>query len=130
MEIKNIRPHHLMCIEFFVGKGYSDEFTANMHKVIKYLTTDPLLTVTAKADGICTKCPNMIDGACKTRDKVDRYDKAVLESIGALDGDREKYTELRKKVREKIIYSGKRESICGDCEWSELCKIKPCDKTD
>lgn len=124
MEIKNIRPHHLMCIEFFVGKGYSDEFTANMSRIIRSLAIDPLLTVTANADGVCEKCPNMIDGACKTRDKVDRYDKAVLESIGALDGDREKYTELRKKVREKIIYSGKRESICGDCEWSELCKIK------
>lgn len=129
MEIKNIRPHHLVCIEFFVGNGYSDEFTSNMRNVIRTLALDPILTSTAKADGVCAKCPNMIDGVCKTCDKVDRYDREVLKAIEVADGETAKYTELQKKVREKIIYSGKRESICGDCEWSELCKIKPCNKT-
>ena len=32
-----IRPHHLLCMRYFQGCGYSDEFTENMRYVISNL---------------------------------------------------------------------------------------------
>ncbi|HEZ7990826.1 MAG TPA: hypothetical protein RWO66_07705 [Ruminococcus sp.] len=46
-----LRPHHGLCIGFFEGKGYSDEFTANMSAVIEKLqNTDPHVTLTCGFD--------------------------------------------------------------------------------
>lgn len=30
-----IRPHHMLCLQFFEGKGYSSEFKEAMENIIK-----------------------------------------------------------------------------------------------
>ncbi len=34
------RPHHLQCIQNYVGKGYDDEFTAHKTEIIDMLEQD------------------------------------------------------------------------------------------
>ena len=33
-----IRPHHGMCLAFFIGNGYSNEFTAHMQEMLDLFT--------------------------------------------------------------------------------------------
>ena len=42
-----IRPHHGMCLAFFIGNGYSNEFTAHMQEMLELFTkgADVCLTV-------------------------------------------------------------------------------------
>ena len=121
--IYKIRPHHGMCISFFRGEGYSNEFTSHMAKIVSELSADPLVEIISATDKLCKKCPNnMGGGICATEDKVTRYDKGVLDLCGISVGDVMPFSEFSSMVREKIILCGKREEICGDCEWSEICK--------
>lgn len=117
-----LRPHHLLCTEFFRGYGYSDEFSANMSKVISMMNTDdPTVTLTADTDIICRKCPHNKDGICDSCEKVCRYDLAVLELLDIQKGDTAVWSELKRAAREKIIAAKKLSRICVDCQWFYIC---------
>ncbi len=119
-----LRPHHGMCFQFYEGKGYSAEFTDHMGRVIRALSEAPEATVslTVSSDAVCAHCPNRTGGTCQSADKVRRYDEAVLRACGLADGDELAYIDFIASVRTKILKKGLRQSICGDCEWNEICK--------
>lgn len=123
-EIK-LRPHHCLCIGFFEGKGYSDEFTANMTKVIRFLEKEnPVVTLTCGFDEICSCCPNAVSGICGTDDKVQRYDSKLLEFIFASSGDRMLWSDFLSLVRRNIVDEKSVSDVCGDCKWQYICSKK------
>ena len=119
-----LRPHHGMCIAFFKGKGYSEEFTAHMKAIIPKLEDNPLVCIKAHTDELCSRCPHNIKGTCKSYDKVLRYDNEVLKRCGIEDGTIIPYLDFKSTVYDNILLAGKREEVCGDCEWSELCHFE------
>lgn len=82
----NIRAHHGLCIGFFEGKGYSDDFTSNMSKMISLLEENPNVRIIDNTDEICKACPHDCCGVCASAEKVSRYDNAVLELCGIESG--------------------------------------------
>ena len=122
MRTYNIRAHHGMCLYFFRGKGYSGEFVENMSAMKAILQENPKVRLMDSADDICAACPNNQDGVCATVEKVARYDREVLRHCGLSTGDTLPFRELEARVRETILLPGKREEICGDCQWSSLCR--------
>lgn len=125
MSKSKLRPHHLLCLHFFEGKGYSDKFTANMTSVKSALEQlDPWIELVRGSDIICGSCPNNINGVCSSDEKVSRYDKAVLSLCG-IDTDCElSFSRLQSIVLEKIIYPHRLEEVCGDCQWNYICSKK------
>ena len=137
MEKRNLRlrAHHGMCLAFFEGKGYSDAFTARMSAVKSGLEEDPdqMITLVCAADDICSACPNDRVGACISIEKVNRYDRDVLNICGITkkqpalhetepDPIQIPFSEFSRLVRENILdVPGKRRQICGDCQWNEIC---------
>ena len=121
-----LRPHHGMCFQFYEGKGYSEDFTDHMGRVIRECEASPeqKVTLVCSTDFVCSSCPNNINGVCNTEDKVMRYDKAVLEACGLRDGDEIPYSQFIDAVRLQVIASGRRKSICGDCSWDYICSKK------
>ena len=59
MEAYPIRPHHGLCLAFFRGKGYSEEFVENMTRMQKALEANAAVCLTEKTDGICAACPTI-----------------------------------------------------------------------
>lgn len=118
-----VRAHHGMCIAFFQGKGYSNEFTAHMSEMIYKLEENPMICISTETDAICLKCPNNIQGICETESKVAEYDKQVLKRCGLSEGIMIPYAEFKKAVYENILLPSKREDICGNCQWSEICRF-------
>lgn len=120
-----LRPHHGMCLAYFVGEGYSEGFSAHMAQILAGLTPKTTVVLTLETDAICAKCPNNSHSVCNTAEKVLRYDLAVLEQCG-LEADKElafgRFTDL---VQQMILAPGRREKICGDCQWTELCNTQP-----
>lgn len=118
-----LRPHHGMCFLFYEGKGYSEEFTDHMGRVIRVLSENPERSVrlTASADVVCEHCPNNAEGVCETAKKVRRYDEAVLNACRLQDGDVLPYADFSALVQTMILDAGLRRSICGDCEWDGIC---------
>lgn len=123
-EIK-LRAHHGMCLAFFEGKGYSDSFTAHMAQVLERLEQEnPTVEVIATADCICGGCPNLTDGRCEKADLVEHYDKAVLTFCGMAEHSTLPWRAFTVRVAERILSQGKREKICGGCQWSAICAGK------
>ena len=60
MEKKRIpvRPHHGMCLAYFIGKGYSEGFSAHMEKMLHILEKDVPIRLVVSLDEICSACPN------------------------------------------------------------------------
>jgi len=50
-----LRGHHLICLQFFRGEGYSPEFVENLAHVITNATESGALVV-AGADRVCAAC--------------------------------------------------------------------------
>ncbi len=117
-----LRAHHILCIEFFEGKGYSDEFVREMKGIIKKLNTDnPDIVLSAGCDIICKACPNNADGRCADEQKVCGFDQRCMQALGVKCGEKLKYSELRSLAFEKVIYKNEIKHICGGCEWSKIC---------
>lgn len=121
----NLRPHHLLCIAFFKGKGYSDEFVSNMTRIVSALkeNKDIPISLVSGEDDLCAHCPNNQNGICTTEDKSSKYDQLTLTALDIVTNPDSAipYSTLRALADEKIINCGRRENICGDCEWTDLC---------
>lgn len=123
--ILRLRPHHLLCIAFFKGKGYSDEFVSNMTNIVSALkeNKDTPISLVSGEDDLCAHCPNNQNGICTAEDKSSKYDQLTLTALGIDTNSHSAitYSTLRALADEKIINCGNRESVCGDCQWTDLC---------
>ena len=120
MSVYKIRAHHGMCLSFFQGKGYSGDFVENMVRMKAILAENPEIILMDGPDDICAACPNRLTETCA--EKASRYDREVLRRCGLSVGERLPYREFSRKVIETILRPGVRAEICGDCQWSSLCR--------
>ena len=119
-----LRPHHLLCIQKYTGKGYDDAFAAGMDAVIRRLAARPdtAVTLVEGRDDVCAACPHMDGGRCDSEEKVNRLDRAVLESCGFCAGETRSWSALARAAREQVLEKDMFVKVCGCCEWFELCR--------
>ena len=124
----DIRAHHGLCISFFEGKGYSDDFTSNMSKMIALLEENPNVRIIDHTDEICKACPHDRSGVCDSSEKVRKYDNAVMKLCHIESGAKMSWNEFRQLVLKHIILENKLADVCGDCQWYDICvrKQKSC----
>ena len=120
MRVYNLRAHHGMCLYFFRGKGYSGQFVENMGKMKAVLEENPTIRLMDSPDDICAACPNKVTEACA--EKASRDDREVLRRCGLSVGGSLSCEDFSKRVVETILRPGVRGAICGDCQWSGLCR--------
>lgn len=117
-----LRPHHGLCIRFFEGKGYSTEFTGHMEATIKKMQEkESRIILVEDEDEICKKCPNFLADGCRTKEKVKKYDRAVLEMTGLKVGESMTFSKLQERITDRIAGPEKMRNICGDCVWADIC---------
>ena len=110
--IKNIplRPHHGMCLAYFKGEGYSDGFSAHMQEMLDIFQKGAKIQLHADK------------GCCSSFSLVEAYDNAVLELCGLENGQIMEFDDFTDVVQKKILASGKRKEICGNCQWNSICE--------
>ena len=117
-----LRPHHLLCIPHFKGKGYDAAFTANLTAVTALLAAEPhmRITLTCGCDDLCKVCPHNHDGVCDSQEKVTALDRAVLAACPFPLNQPQDWAALSEAVREKILQTVMFQQICASCEWFAL----------
>lgn len=116
-----IRPHHLLCIQAYIGKGYSKEFVENMNLVVNNLKGNKgqTIKIVDTTDDICFKCPNNIGGSrCEHDTKVLSMDAKVIKYLELKAGEYT-YKSLLKRLEQKLtkeIF----QDICSECEWYDM----------
>ncbi len=122
MNLLHLRPHHLLCLRFFEGKGYSEDFVTRMYEVTEQLCDDPVIVLTDGCDDICVACPHREGGVCRFAQKVGLYDSRVLHCLRLKPGDRLRWQELCDQVDERILTPRKLDAICRGCQWISVCR--------
>ncbi len=121
-----LRPHHILCLAHFIGKGYNDLFAENMARIKARLYQNASVRLTSGPDDVCRECPHKLGAACAFGDKPCRFDTRCLELCGLDYGLELPYGMLLNRAYDKIIKSGRLSQVCGSCEWYSLCSgIKP-----
>ena len=125
-----LRPHHLLCLQTFIGRGYSKEFVEHMTLVKKQLTDEPHtpITLVHGADDLCTHCPNCVEGRCIS-EKPAIFDRLVKEKLmackqysGFSSSSDSGSLRLHGIPKELQISDDILVMCCPGCEWKELCK--------
>ena len=113
-----LRPHHLLCTQGYSGKGYDDAFVNNMNDVVSRLREkEPVkIQLIFSTDDLCGSCPNKKGvNLCETNEKVQRFDRKVVEYFG-LEEKEYIYQELIEKIDRKMTPE-MLEDICEGCGW-------------
>ena len=84
MEKKRIpvRPHHGMCLAYFIGKGYSEGFSAHMEKMLHILEQDVSIQLVVSLDEICSA--SGATDVLEADDRVWKLRRNCLESTRVL----------------------------------------------
>lgn len=122
-----LRAHHLLCILTFAGKGYSPEFVARFHSVVRALDQGAPIRIIAGPDDLCACViaeeaePHCHRASVMVRDA--RAARDVGEKLGIVIGpgsvlsfDKETIALMRSWFR-----SGSTRGACVDCPWDEFC---------
>ena len=119
-----LRPHHLLCLQKYTGRGYDGPFTAHMNELVRRLTADPQepVQLTQGRDDVCVACPHLVDGRCASQEKVTHMDRGVLGACGFAYGQVDSWRALAVSAENKIFQTEQFNEICGSCQWIELCR--------
>ena len=121
-----LRPHHLLCLLTYVGKGYSPAFTENYDAIALRLTQGEGVVLVAGPDDICQPLLGEAEPHCH-RDSVVERDRLATRDLEALLGRPLKAgaelslpPHLLDRMREAFARGETREACLG-CEWHSLC---------
>ncbi|MCC5991855.1 MAG: DUF1284 domain-containing protein [Rhodobacteraceae bacterium] len=119
----HFRPHHFLCALGFQGKGYSDDFTANMAQIVAVLRGpdggNTLLEVTHQADHICAPCPHRRGVSCDKATRIAGLDQRHAAALRLKDGDRISWAEAQRRIRAHVP-RGALAQLCKGCQWRDL----------
>jgi hypothetical protein len=118
-----LRGHHLICLHFFRGEGYTREFVANLGKILQRAETGEKIAVSFGADDVCKICPYLKEGKCFYNQEADQeiqvMDSKALNLLSLTVRD----IVLWKVIREKIpgLFQRWSEEFCKPCDWRKAC---------
>ena len=122
-----LRPHHLLCVLTYVGRGYSPAFTANMTAVAERLGAGEDIELVAGPDDICAPLLADPDPHCHRASVMER-DRAAARDLHDLLGGLDVRTGAHLVLDEDLITrlraafaSHQIRSACAGCEWVDLC---------
>jgi hypothetical protein len=117
-----LRPHHLLCTQGYIGKGYDRDFIANMTAVTNCLRNeaDTPVEIIFSTDDICVACPHKIgENICAKQKEVSTIDDRMVDAFDLKEKEYI-YQDLIKQINAGMNRQ-KRQYICGGCEWLDVC---------
>ena len=114
-----LRGHHLICLNFFRGEGYSEEFIENLYSVIG----KEKMEIVSGPDEVCARCPYLKYNKCSnsdyTNEKILLQDKEALRLLGFKHGMTVDWKMISAKLP-GIIEEWKAE-FCMNCKYLGVC---------
>ena len=118
-----LRGHHLVCLQFFHGEGYTAEFVENL-RIIKELMQDELIQISDGSDDVCGKCAYRENDACgygeHGDEKIREMDETALKLLKTAPGGRVSGDEIREELPR--MFREWHSAYCTACEWRRVCE--------
>lgn len=118
-----LRGHHLICLHFFGGEGYNQEFIENLKSVLESAGKRGV-EVTGGPDEICVKCPYLSRNRCNCSDDADKgirgMDARALDLLKLSEGMTVTWYELKDSI--PGIFEEWYRAYCTGCGWKRACE--------
>jgi len=122
-----IRPHHLLCMLTFAGKGYSPDFIANFERIAALVASgNQTVEVVFAPDEICA--PLLSDPACHCgNESVMERDHLAAEALTRLlqqpvcENAKLQLTPVILDHMREAFRAGTIRKACQGCQWSPFC---------
>lgn len=119
----NLRGHHLICLHFFEGEGYNQEFVNNLKRILKRAGSEKI-RISAGVDDICCCCPHMKENSCRYNEHSDseigEMDNRALDLLRIPRDSEIGWGEVMERVPR--IFSSWYELYCTTCGWKWACE--------
>ena len=121
-----LRPHHLLCMLTFVGKGYTEAFTENYIRIAARLSAGEDILVVEGPDDVCGPMLGEPGMHCLNESVTDRDIKASAAVEALLGVSAGPGASIRPSIdflqRMRAAFAqGLIRDACERCEWSPLC---------
>ncbi len=118
------RPHHFLCALGFQGKGYSDDFTANMVAIVMDRLRVPggddvVIETTGHTDDICGPCPKRRGRLCTNQPAIAKLDRAHAAALKLKPFERLTWGDAQERILDNVP-PGSLSTLCEGCQWLEL----------
>lgn len=118
-----LRGHHLVCLHFFKGKGYSEEFAKTVDEITKRLKAGEVFKLVYGADDLCISCPHLKNERCSysrgAENEVREMDRYAVNKLNVSPYNVLKWDKLKKRI--KTITTQWKKRYCNECEWWKTC---------
>ncbi|MBS7702262.1 DUF1284 domain-containing protein [Chelatococcus asaccharovorans] len=123
-----LRPHHLLCMLTYAGRGYSAAFTAHFDALIARLGSEDILIV-AGPDDICAPLmggPEAGDAHCRAP-HIEARDSAAARAVASVlqrpvcTGARLTISRSERDRLRAAFKAGTSRAACAGCSWANLC---------
>jgi hypothetical protein len=122
-----LRPHHLLCMLTFAGKGYTADFVANFEQVlVRIAAGNETIEIVEGPDDICA--PLLTETECHCHNEsVRQRDRQASEAISRLlqrpiqAGEQFNLGHEQLGVLRRAFAEGTIRLACTGCPWCSLC---------
>lgn len=114
-----LRPHHINCMFFYKGLGYSEDFNKGMNNIINLLKSNPdkKIKFIIKCDNLCDNCPNrQPTSMCITEEKIKKLDLDTLQTYNLKENEEYNFKRIIETIY-KNFDKNKFHTICNSCNW-------------
>ena len=126
-KVISLRSHHLVCMQSFIGKGYSVDFINNFSKIMRFLTSNPdddIIMITNKCDDICKRCPNIMNNnKCKDEEYTLQLDSVYYKVLNLSTVQYYSWNRIKYLVSMNLK-SNTFKNTCNACQWFDICSKK------
>lgn len=122
MVMVKLRGHHLICLHFFKGEGYSEGFVKNLCEVVERAENGKVEIVTG-GDDVCAACPSFKNNRCM-HNGDNEEEMRQLDALALLLFDpKQRHLEWAgiRKLLPSIIGEWQ-DNACNQCEWLRVCE--------
>ncbi|KCZ73066.1 hypothetical protein ANME2D_00125 [Candidatus Methanoperedens nitroreducens] len=114
-----LRGHHLICLNFFRGEGYSEDFIKNLYSVLRKESIE----IVKGPDEVCARCPYLKNNRCSSDEYTDEMildqDREALRLLMFKPGEVVDWKIIAAKIPQVIEEWKAR--FCLDCRYQEVC---------
>ncbi|MCL5022068.1 MAG: DUF1284 domain-containing protein [Nitrospirae bacterium] len=118
-----LRGHHLICLHFFHGEGYNEEFVQNLREVLRSAENGET-EVRRGGDDVCRKCPYLDRAGCRYSDTAEEgiaeMDRKALALLRLSHGAKVKWNETKHRLPD--IFRTWYDTYCIACSWRRACE--------
>lgn len=121
-----LRPHHLLCLLTYAGRGYTPAFVENLDAVTARLAAGEAIEIVAGPDDICAPVRDDPEHHChdqsiRRRDRLAGIEVSKLLGLPLVAGRHLVLTPERLRLLRAAFAGGRIRAACTACSWRGLC---------